>query len=249
MISQTCPWPNIGSEWRSDDLAQQSRMNSGVFTVTLRIDPSQPSRSRPSLPSFTAGFGASRICARSWAKLAASTAFTDRASPRQAVTAEEQSSVSAEIARSLSAITASLQREGVDVGQINDLVRSVNTTMGRQIFTISQRDPEKVFFESVKADHLLWKARLADVVHGDANMKTLELIDHTQCGLGRWYYGDGKARFTDLRTFSKLEAVHARVHDIGRGIAKSRAKVSCDAMLDLYRELEPEGQRQFALID
>ena len=59
------------------------------------------------------------------------------------------------MARSLFEITASLQREGVDVGQINDFVRSVNATMGRQLFTISQQGPETVFFESVKADHLL----------------------------------------------------------------------------------------------
>ena len=166
-----------------------------------------------------------------------------------AAAAEEQSSVSAEMARSLSEITASLQREGVDVEQINDLVRSVNATMGRQLFTISQQGPEKVFFESVKADHLLWKARLADVVHGDADMKASELVDHTQCGLGRWYYGEGRTRFADLRAFSELEAVHARTHAIGREIAKSRGNASRDVMLDLYREQESESQRLFALID
>ena len=55
-------------------------------------------------------------------------------------------------------------------------------------------------------------------------MKASELIDHTQCGLRRWYYGNGKTRFADLRTFSELEAVHARAHDIGREIENPAVK-------------------------
>ncbi len=80
MISQTCPWPDIGREWHSHYREPESRTFPGVFAFTLRIGPSQTSRTRPSPLSFTPA-PETAVCTRTRAKLTAATAFTDRASP------------------------------------------------------------------------------------------------------------------------------------------------------------------------
>lgn len=166
-----------------------------------------------------------------------------------AAAAEEQSSVSADMASSLSKITAALQQEGGDVEQINDLVRSVIATTGRQLSALAEHGTEEAFLESIKGDHLLWKSRIADVVHGDADLKAAELIDHTQCRLGVWYRGAGKARYGALPAFVELEAVHARIHGLGCEIAKTRGSATHDTTLSRFRELEEETKRLFILVD
>jgi methyl-accepting chemotaxis protein len=166
-----------------------------------------------------------------------------------AAAAEEQSAVAGEMARNLSDIKTSLKSESQQVETVNDHARSLSRTTAQQLNVLAAWKQEELLLQIVKADHLMWKARLADVLHGDGGMREDELKDHTQCRLGHWFAGAGKARYGDVAVFREMEAPHARVHALGREIVQLAAADSFDAALAKFREMEQEGGRLFALID
>ncbi|MBY6185386.1 CZB domain-containing protein [Marinobacter hydrocarbonoclasticus] len=77
-----------------------------------------------------------------------------------------------------------------------------------------ERNAERGFIETVKMDHLSWKATIyRAAVSGEA---VGELGDHTTCRLGQWYYrGDGQKYHAGKLAFYELEAPHQAVHQFG----------------------------------
>ena len=62
--------------------------------------------------------------------------------------------------------------------------------------------------------HMAWKTRLEAQIRGDAG-ETLEVgvvAADSNCTLGKWIHGDGKAQFRHLPEFEQLRAVHADFH-------------------------------------
>ncbi|MEN2977201.1 methyl-accepting chemotaxis protein [Tistrella bauzanensis] len=105
-----------------------------------------------------------------------------------------------------------------------------------------------------KADHALWKKRLAAMATGRAKLADRELTDHHSCRLGRWYYGDQSAAWRGDAAFRALEAPHAAVHDHGREAARlmaagrpreamaaiGRMEVASQDVLRLLNQIAPE---------
>lgn len=71
------------------------------------------------------------------------------------------------------------------------------------------------FIETVKMDHLVWKASIYNaVINGQSG--SMDFADHSTCRLGRWYYeGDGAAQFSQTRAYRDLEKPHMAVHRNG----------------------------------
>lgn len=63
-----------------------------------------------------------------------------------------------------------------------------------------------------KAAHVRWCIRVREMVEEGRIIPRADLTDHTLCALGRWYYGDGKARFGHLPSFQAIELPHSKVH-------------------------------------
>ncbi len=69
----------------------------------------------------------------------------------------------------------------------------------------------KMFLTLAKIDHMVFKSNA--YVSMSQGKQTQEFGTHTECRLGKWYAGDGKARFGATNTFSLLDAPHKKVHD------------------------------------
>lgn len=82
-----------------------------------------------------------------------------------------------------------------------------------------------------KADHVLWKKKLADMAVGRAALKPEELADHRSCRLGKWYYGEGGKSCAHMPGFQSLESPHERVHRHGIEAAKLFQRGQHDAAL------------------
>ncbi len=70
-----------------------------------------------------------------------------------------------------------------------------------------------------RADHVIWKKRLADMATGRARLRADELADPKASRFGRFLYGAGTAIAPD--SFAKLDAAHRRVH--AHGVDAARA--------------------------
>ncbi len=128
---------------------------------------------------------------------------------------EGQSAAAKEIAEGVSAIATST-KEGVELvtALSGAMDASQKFTLEAQASLAELEFPAKIV-RLAKADHVLWKKRLADMAVGRTKLRAEELADHRSCRLGKWYYGEGAATCAHLDAFRALEAPHERVHRHG----------------------------------
>jgi methyl-accepting chemotaxis protein len=65
------------------------------------------------------------------------------------------------------------------------------------------------------------------------------VTSHTECAFGRWYHGEGRARFGHLEAFRALDAPHRAVHDLALRVVRQahpdHVSALADASVDLLR--------------
>ena len=166
-----------------------------------------------------------------------------------AAAAEEQSTVAADMAKNITAITASLQNESAQVDAISAHAHAITQNTAQQFSLLADCSNDELLIETVKNDHLQWKARLADVIYGRVSLSDGEIKDHTQCRLGKWYYSTGKERYGQLAAFRDMEGPHARVHSLGRDIVKAVAQSDFKSALDLFGEMDEYSKELFRMLD
>ncbi len=166
-----------------------------------------------------------------------------------AAAAEEQSVVSAEMARNLTSATSALKNESGQVEAISQHAHLLAESGRHQFELLADFGHEALLLQVVKSDHLLWKARLTDAIHGQQRLSDNEIKDHTQCRLGQWYYGDGQVRYGTSTAFRAMEAPHAAVHRLGQEIAGLAATGAPDTALRKLEEMNSLSEKLFVHID
>ncbi len=166
-----------------------------------------------------------------------------------AASASEQQQVTHDMATNLNEITDALRSEVAQVGAITGHAGNMARTTLEQFNLLSLWGQDRMLLEVVKADHMMWKIRLAEMLHGISNLEESELKDHTQCRLGKWYYERGLAHFGKLAAFCQMEAPHTEVHRIGREIATLVRAGRPEEAAERFEDIEPHSVRLMALID
>jgi archaellum component FlaC len=104
-------------------------------------------------------------------------------------------------------------QQGANASASMDGITTLAGQMERAIATSALRS----FAELAKMDHLIFKFDVYQVLMGLTQKRPEELVDHTGCRLGKWYYeGEGKACFSRLDGYRAMEEPHAQVHRHGR---------------------------------
>ncbi|RDH84718.1 MAG: hypothetical protein DIZ80_04420 [endosymbiont of Galathealinum brachiosum] len=163
--------------------------------------------------------------------------------------ADEQQAVSAEMASKLNEITLAVQLENQQVDDISHHAKQLNTSILSQFNHLSTLNQDQILLQTVKADHVTWKIRLAAMAMGGDIVPEDELKDHTQCRLGNWYYSKGEQNFKTNEAFQKMERPHARVHEIGKEIAALALQGQTDAACQKIVEMEEHSQQLFEHIN
>jgi len=159
--------------------------------------------------------------------------------------ADEQQAVSAEMASKLNEITLAVQHENQQVEDISHHTKQLNAAIHDQFNHLATLNQEQILLQTVKADHVTWKIRLAAMAMGGDIIPDNELKDHTQCRLGQWYYDKGQENFRGNDAFEKIEQPHARVHELGKEIASLTLKGQTDAASQKIAEMEDFSQQLF----
>lgn len=77
-------------------------------------------------------------------------------------------------------------------------------------------ESEAGFVQTVKMDHLCWKAQVYRA-YIEENFNKDVLPTHKSCRFGHWYYdGEGRDKYSSMSEFKALEAPHREVHEWGR---------------------------------
>ena len=163
--------------------------------------------------------------------------------------ANEQQAVSSEMANKLNEITLSVQHENQQIFDILQHTKQLNESILNQFGHLSALDQEDILLQVVKADHITWKIRLTTMAMGGEMIPDNELVDHTQCRLGKWYTSKGINKYASNDAFKKMEHPHARVHQLGKEIADLAIQGQTDAACQKIVELESYSEQLFEQID
>ncbi len=78
---------------------------------------------------------------------------------------------------------------------------------------------------------------IKSVKQSDDEWQDFELQSHTNCRLGKWYYGSGKEKYGHLKIYSELEEPHRRAHELGQKMLKLRAEGRQDEAISYIPEM------------
>lgn len=97
-------------------------------------------------------------------------------------------------------------------------------------------------------DHLLWKWRIYNMMLGFEDFSLSDVRSHSECRLGKWYYGDLPDRIKSLPAFKELEEPHRRVHDCARRAVEHHQREETDAVKESLRNLEEASKQVVDLL-
>lgn len=128
---------------------------------------------------------------------------------------KEQEQVSQEASSNIASIATAAAGNLEAIHESVNVMDRVVGLIGGQIGRLSEFDVPNKSIRIAKADHIVWKKRLADMLIGRKSLRPDELSSHFSCRLGKWYYSDDAANLKHLKAFQDLEGPHKQVHDCG----------------------------------
>ncbi len=161
----------------------------------------------------------------------------------------QQTEASREIAEGLSEIA---DKTKISVDQIKGISSQLDNSQGiagQQLQTLAGLSFGNKIPRLAKADHVIWKKRLADMAVGRVSLKADELADHHSCRLGKWYYGDGSRQMRHHPAFAALETPHAQVHEHGKLAARLFEKGDLTGALREIALVETASAEVLRLLD
>jgi uncharacterized protein YukE len=143
--------------------------------------------------------------------------------------AKKSAEASTEITKLVAAITSQTSQVS---GQINDMGSSTKslseqtgsvktiiadiTDVSKNMFRVIQGSSHTSFLQTVKLDHVVWKAQIYRGIWGLlAEGEAEHVCDHQGCRLGKWYYEGAGKRYVQLPSYKALEGPHKEVHKLG----------------------------------
>jgi methyl-accepting chemotaxis protein len=132
----------------------------------------------------------------------------------------QQSEAAREVAEGICGIAAKTKQSVEQVMGVSAQLDLAQELVGRELQDLSSFSFDHKIPRLAKADHVIWKKRLADMAVGRMKLDPNELADHRSCRLGKWYYGDASSASRTHRAFAALERPHEMVHEHGKRAAK-----------------------------
>ena len=143
--------------------------------------------------------------------------------------AQKSAQASSEITKLVAAITSQTQQVS---GQINEMGTSTQslseqtgsvksiigdiTNVSKSMFKVIQGSTHTSFLQTVKLDHVVWKAEIYRHIWGLSEGKgKQDYSTSTNCRFGQWYYqGDGR-KYEKLSGYRAVSSPHENLHQHG----------------------------------
>ncbi len=106
------------------------------------------------------------------------------------------------------------------------------------------------FCELAKVDHLIFKFEIYKVLFGLSQKSADQLLPHTECRLGKWYYGgEGHDCFSKLPGYAELEQPHIAVHQAAKEALLAHADGNSPSMLNQLGRMEDASLQVLASLE
>lgn len=135
-----------------------------------------------------------------------------------ATAGEEEATTANQLAQSVMELSNFAEEEKKRAGELKEVANDTMEKLKELIKDLEHFRVDVFNIEKAKLAHNMWKLKLLKLVEGELEMDPSELVDHTQCYLGKWYYSQGKEHCGHLDSFRAIEAPHIELHKLAREI-------------------------------
>lgn len=144
--------------------------------------------------------------------------------------AQRTAEATAEIGELISTIGGEVDRVSSNITSVGDqgafLAEEVQKVSGHieavsnvshHVATSFSMTAAESFLETVKLDHVVWKAQVYNCIWKENYQACEGMADHTSCRLGKWYGegGAGYEKYRHLTSYVRLDEPHKEVHESG----------------------------------
>lgn len=138
------------------------------------------------------------------------------------------------------------------VGKTENLIRNfkVLSDAAYEMERVIQRSCDASFVQTVKLDHIVWKAEIYRLVMNVSNKQANDMADHHACRLGRWYYqGDGYDLYRSTSSYKQLETPHRLVHESGIAALNAKSEENYTKMFEELQKMESASREVTGYLD
>jgi methyl-accepting chemotaxis protein len=161
----------------------------------------------------------------------------------------QQKAVAQDLSGGIADIAARSNEEVAEVHRLVEDLSEQEKLISKQLELFMEQDvPDKVI-RMAKADHVMWKKKLVDMMVGRTGLHDTELKDHHSCRLGKWYYSELAAAYRHHPAFAQIEQPHARVHKLGLACAKALRSGDKETAMAKLREMDAPSEELMGLLD
>jgi methyl-accepting chemotaxis protein len=160
----------------------------------------------------------------------------------------EQSNATTNLSSSVSEIASGATRARERVEYVVEASAGTESTIGKTLAALSNRNIENFVLHCAKSDHLLWKKRLNSMLVGATQLSESELSDHRSCRLGKWYEA-ARQDYGHIPAFQAVEAPHARTHECGKRAARLFAQGDYAGAETAVEEMEAASEEVIKALD
>lgn len=162
---------------------------------------------------------------------------------------EQQTEAASEISNGISSIASMTESTVVEVEATADSLDGSVDRIGEELAALALYELPGKIVRLAKADHVIWKKKLADMLVGRVSLQEDELADHHSCRLGKWYYSDLAADFRHHRAFAELEGPHEEVHAHGKAAARYFQNGDVNAAMEEVSKVEEASKDVLRLLE
>ncbi|QUS55442.1 methyl-accepting chemotaxis protein [Pseudovibrio brasiliensis] len=150
----------------------------------------------------------------------------------------QQEEATHEINRGVHSIAGHARDVNERIEHVIQTVAQSESIVEEQFTEFEKRGVPNFILHRAKADHIIWKKRLAEMSVGLSSLQVTELSDHHQCRLGKWYDKVEDPRVRNSLAFKKLLPVHAEVHEQGKECARMLETGNHEGAAAAYKRME-----------
>lgn len=128
--------------------------------------------------------------------------------------------------------------------------KTVRQVEGLRLIAAQFRAGESVMdLSSYKAGHLAWKARLRNFLDNKYDVPENQLMDHTECELGKWVQAEGMQRCAHYQGMEEMNRIHAELHEKIRNVVTHKHAGSAEDAEAEYMEVQEYADELGGLLD
>ncbi len=131
---------------------------------------------------------------------------------------EEEASTANQLTQSVMELSKLADEDKERAKELKQIANDTMEKLKGLLSDLQQFQLDVFDIEKAKVAHNMWKLKLLKFIEGEADMDPSELVDHTQCYLGKWYYSIGKEMCGHLESFKAIEPPHIELHKLAREI-------------------------------